>query len=84
MIIDHPARHILPGSPAGALGRIARAARGRSRLWLGVELGIGLGCELAVELVGETVLDVSVASGLGLEAATAVALGLVFGLRRLS
>lgn len=84
MIIDHPARHIFPVSPAGVLGRIARTNRCRSRLWLGVELGIGLGCELAVELVGETVLNVSVASGLGLEAATAVALGLVFGLRRIS
>jgi len=82
-MIDHPARHILPASLAGGRGTAARWTRCRSRVGLGLELVFGVGCEVAIELVGQSALDLSVASGLGLEAAVAVGLGLVFGLRRL-
>lgn len=54
-----------------------------ARLRFALELLVGVGCEVTLELVSGPVLNLSTASGLGLEAAAAVALGLVFGLRRL-
>jgi hypothetical protein len=54
-----------------------------ARLWFALEILLGVSCEVALELVSGPVLNMSVASGLGLEAAAAVALGLAFGLRRL-
>lgn len=57
--------------------------RRSARLWFALELLLGVSCEVTLELVTGPVLNMSAATGLGLEAAVAVALGLVFGLRRL-
>ena len=80
---NNPVAHFLPAPLDSGLRRIVQFTGGRARWLLGVELAIGVGCEVALEIVNETVLNVSMASGLGIEAAAAVGLGLVFGLRRL-
>ena len=79
---NNPAVHFLPTPSIGAVVRGVRSSRVRARCWLALELAIGVGCEVALELASDNLLHLSSASGLGVEAAAAVGLGLVFGLRR--